>query len=88
MNNQTIKLVNRESVEISNAKKVISFNPNEFLIESSYGNLKVLGKNLSIGRMDTDKEELCIKGYIDKIEYLGKSSKDEKKEGIFTKLFK
>ena len=88
MNNQTLKLTNRDSLELTNAKKVISFNPTEFLIESPYGNIKVTGKNLSIGKMDTDKQELCIKGYIDKLEYLSKSSKEEKKEGVFTKLFK
>lgn len=89
-NNQTIKLVDRNYIEISNAKNVISFNTNEFLIDTPYGNLKVLGKNLAIGKMDTEKKELIIKGNIDSISYLNtnKTQKDEKKESIFTKLFK
>ena len=89
MNNQTIKITDRNCVEISHAKKVISFNTNEFLIDTPYGNLKVTGKNLAIGKMDTDKEELIIKGNIDTVAYLNnKNSKEEKKESIFTKLFK
>ena len=87
MLNQTIKLTNRETLEINNAKKLISFNPYEFLIESSYGNIKVMGKNLSIGKMDTEKQEITIKGFIDKFEYLNKNTNKEK-ESVFSKLFK
>lgn len=87
--NQTIKLVDRNSVEISRAKNVISFNTNEFLVDTPYGNLKVTGKNLSIGKMDTERQELIIKGNIDSITYLNnKNSGTEKKESIFAKIFK
>ena len=89
MNNQTIKITDRNSVEITYAKSVISFNSNEFLIDTPYGNLKVTGKNLTIGKMDTERQELIIKGNIDTVAYLNnKNSKEEKKESIFTKLFK
>ena len=65
MDNQTLKIIDRNSVELNNAKKVISFNTNEFLIDTPYGNLKITGKNLSIGKMDTEKQDLIIKGTID-----------------------
>ena len=40
--------------------------------------------------MDTDKQELLIKGNIDSVSYLNtnKNKNESKKEGIFTKLFK
>ena len=89
MGNQTLKIIDRNSVELNNAKKVISFNTNEFLIDTPYGNLKITGKNLSIGKMDTEKQDLIIKGTIDSLCYLNnKTIKDGKKESIFTKLFK
>lgn len=90
MDNQTLKIIDRSSVELNNAKKVLSFNTNEFLIETPFGILKILGKNLTIGKMDTEKQELIIKGSIDSLSYQNNKnvSKDGKKENIFTKLFK
>lgn len=86
---QTIKLIDRNVIEINNAKSVISFNPTEFLIDTPYGNLKITGKNLTIGKMDTEKQELIIKGTIDTISYVAsKNTTNEKKESIFTKIFK
>lgn len=89
MNNQTLKIIDRNNIEITSAKNVISFDSNEFLIDTPYGNLKVTGKNLTIGKMDTEKQELMIKGTIDTVAYLNnKNVKEEKKESIFSKIFK
>ena len=65
MNNQTIVISDRNAVSINNVKNVNSFNENEFLVDTPFGTLKVNGKNLNIGKMDTDKQELLIKGNID-----------------------
>lgn len=89
MNNQTLKIIDRNNIEITSAKNVISFDSNEFLIDTPYGNLKVTGKNLTIDKMDTEKQELMIKGTIDTVAYLNnKNVKEEKKESIFSKIFK
>ena len=89
MGNQTIKLTDRNTLELTNAKEVISFNSKEFLIDTPFGHLKVLGKDLSIGKMDTEKKELTIKGNIDSLSYLTSSlSTKENKESVFKKLFK
>ena len=86
--NQTLKLTDRKSLEITCVKKLISFNKNEFLVNTPLGDIKLIGKNLTIVKMDTQKEELTILGDIESISYLSIKSKQEKKEGIFTKLFK
>ena len=88
MNNQTITIIDRKEVSLNNIKNVISFNELEFLVETPFGNLKITGKNLTIGKMDTDKLELNIKGNIDSITYLNKETNKEKKESVFAKLFK
>lgn len=90
MDSQIIKISDRKEVYLTNVDNVLSFNENEFLVETPLGTLKVIGKNLSIGKMDTDKKELNIKGSIDSISYV-QSSKDkskDKKESVFAKLFK
>lgn len=86
--NQTLKLVDRTTLELNNVNKVISFNNKEFLLETPYGNLKVLGKNLTVGKMDTEKKELIIKGNIDSINYLSTQPNNTQKESVFKKLFK
>ena len=61
MNNQTITIIDRKEVCLTSIKNVISFNENEFLVETPFGNLKITGKNLAIGKMDTEKQELNIR---------------------------
>ena len=90
MNNQIITVIDRKEISLTNVNNVISFNESEFLVDTNLGKLKIDGKNLTIGKMDTEKKELIIKGNIDSIIYL-KSTNDkntEKKESVFTKLFK
>ena len=79
MDSQIIKISDRKEVYLTNVDNVLSFNENEFLVETPLGTLKVIGKNLSIGKMDTDKKELNIKGSIDSISYV-QSSKDKSKD--------
>ena len=90
MNNQTIVISDRNAISINNVKNVNSFNESEFLVDTPFGTLKICGKNLTIGKMDTDRQELLIKGNIDSVSYLNtnKNKNESKKEGIFTKLFK
>ena len=87
MQSQTLKLTDRTILQMSHAKNIISFDNEMFLIETPYGKLKVNGKNLSIDKMDTDKQELTIKGTIDNISYLNKNN-NAKKESVFKKIFK
>ena len=89
MQSQTLKLTDRTILHITHAKNIISFDSEEFLIDTPFGNLKIVGKNLTIGKMDTDKQELTIKGNIDNIAYLSnKNTVSNKKESVFKKLFK
>ena len=48
--NQTIKIIDKSLLELTNVKNVISFNSNEFLLNTPFGDLKITGKNLTIGK--------------------------------------
>ena len=50
------------------------------------GYMHITGKGLMLGKMDNDKEELTIKGEVNKIEYV--SSGKEKSGGLLKKIFK
>ena len=79
---QCITIIDRKEVSLTNVKNVISFNEFEFLVETSLGNLKVIGKNLSIGKMDTDKKDLTIKGSIDSLAYIHSNKESKEKKEI------
>ena len=77
-----------EYKEMNNIPARTKLTPLDFVDYIIKKYIKVNGKNLTIGKMDTQKEELTILGDIESISYLSIKSKQEKKEGIFTKLFK
>lgn len=90
MNNHIITISDRKEISLTHVNNVISFNENEFLVDTNLGKLKITGKNLTIGKMDTDRKDLIIKGNIDSVSYL-KTANDKnsnQKESVFSKLFK
>lgn len=90
-NNHVITIKDRNVIDLNNVENIVSFDSQEFLINTSDGQLHIKGKDLTIAKMDTDNQILQIKGHIDYLNYLdGKKNSSEpvKKEGFFTKLFK
>lgn len=76
----------REDTSISGIKKVLSFDDEEFLIDTIFGPLEIKGYGLEIVKLDTYQGTICIKGIINTIEYLEDSKKNN--SGILSKLFK
>ena len=82
-----LKLVDRSNISISGIKKIISFDDEEFLMESNMGNIRVLGEKLELLKLDTSDGNVKIKGKINSINYIEGKTKN-KEESIITKLFK
>ena len=80
-----IKLVDRKKISLSGVRKLVSFNPEEFLIETNLGVLLLKGSGLEILKLDTLEGVLAIKGKIDNLDYM---DGNKKSEGIIAKLFK
>ena len=81
-----VTLTNRKELFIEGVKSIQSFDSNEFLIETIMGYMVIKGKGLMLGKMDNDKEELTIKGEVNKIEYV--NLKKDKSTGLLKKIFK
>ena len=82
-----IKLNDRKKVSLSGLKKLVSFDPEEFVMDTNLGPLVLKGNNLEIVKLDIIDGNLQIKGKINSLVYLdGKYSK--KDNGILAKLFK
>ena len=82
----SVHLKNKKELFIEGVKSIDSFDSSEFLIQTIMGYMHIMGKGLTLGKMDNDKDELTIKGEVNKIEYV--TSKKEKNSGLLKKIFK
>lgn len=82
-----IKLNDRKKISLSGLKKLVSFDPEEFVMDTNLGPLVLKGNNLEIVKLDIIDGNLQIKGKINSLIYL--DGKDSKKDnGLLAKLFK
>ena len=85
--NHEVKMTDRKSIYLTGVKRIISFDPEEFLIETNMGVILLKGENLELIKLDTTDGNVKIKGKINGLNYVeGKESK--KQESLIAKLFK
>lgn len=85
--NQEVKMVDRNNISLNGVNKIVSFDDEEFLMETTVGNLQLLGEGLELLKLDTNDGNVKIKGKINSFIYLDGKIKD-KQESVFSKLFK
>ena len=81
-----VKIIDRKKISLTGIKKLVSFNPEEFLIETYLGVLLLKGSSLEIIKLDTSEGLLSIKGKIDSLNYMDSNKKND--TGIIARLFK
>lgn len=81
-----VKVIDRSLIYLSGIDKIISFDSEEFLMESIMGIILLKGENLEIVKLDTHDGRVSIKGIIHSMIY----DDGKKKEGetLLGKLFK
>lgn len=84
---QEVKMVDRSNISITGVNKIVSFDDEEFLMETVMGNLRILGNGLELLKLDTVDGNVKIKGKINSFMYIEGKTKN-KEESIITKLFK
>jgi len=82
-----VTISDRKNIMISGVKKIESFDNEEFLMETNMGYVLVKGSELEIIKLDTYQGNVSIKGKFNSLIYMD-STKKEKDEGMFSKLFK
>lgn len=90
ISNQNIYLENREKLNISGVKDVLSFDDQMVILETELGLLTIKGENLRINKLSIDTLDVSIDGKINSLIY-SENSGDKKtgKGGSFlNKLFK
>lgn len=84
--NHTISILQRESIDINGVKKIVSFDDEEFLLDTTFGPLEIKGSDLEIRKLDTYQGTISIKGILNSFTYLNLEGKKE--AGMLSKLFK
>jgi len=80
-----ITMQERKSIMITGVKKIDSFDNEEFLLETTLGNVIIKGSELEIIKLDTYQGNVSIKGTVNSVTY---TDNVKKEEGVFSKLFK
>ena len=86
---QNIFLENREKLNISGVKDVLSFDDQMVIVETELGMLTIKGDNLRINKLSLDTSEVIIDGFINNLMYSDVEKGIGKKGGNFLgKIFK
>ncbi len=85
---QRITLNNRGEGNITGVLAVISFDPNEILLETEQGMLLIKGNQLNVTKLTLDKGEVAIDGRVDSFTYSDMKPGMKGENGFFERLFK
>lgn len=86
--NHVVNIVDRKNTTISGVKKVISFDEQEFVLETVMGFILVRGEGLEIIKLETFQGDLHMKGTVNSFDYLENKKDKKKEESFIAKLFK
>lgn len=81
-----VKIIDRSLIYLSGIEKIVSFDSEEFLMESIMGIILLKGENLEIVKLDTHDGIVSIKGVMNSLVYDDGKKKDT--ETFLGKLFK
>jgi len=77
--------LDRKKISLTGVRKVINFNSEEFLNETSLGILSLKGSELEIMKLDTSEQLLSVKGQINSLIYMDSNKKEV---SFISRLFK
>ena len=84
---QNLVLENRNKLNVSGVKDVISFDDELVVMETELGLLTVKGENLKINKLSIDTGDVVIDGEISNLSYNDHTKKSQE-AGLFSKIFK
>ena len=85
--NHEVKMTDRKTILLTGIKKIVSFDNEEFLMESNMGVILLKGENLELIKLDTGDGNVKIKGKINSLNYVVGKEKN-KEDSLISKLFK
>ncbi|MGN1338033.1 MAG: YabP/YqfC family sporulation protein [Candidatus Coprovivens sp.] len=86
MSKHEVKIIDRNVIYLTGVDKIVSFNNEEFILESLMGHIKLIGNSLEVIKLDTHDGIVSIRGNIDSLIYDDGVKKEN--ESFLSKLFK
>ncbi|MGN0154716.1 MAG: sporulation protein YabP [Lachnospiraceae bacterium] len=83
-----VTLNNRGAGVITGVNAVISFDPNEVLLETEQGVLLIKGSDLNVTKLTLEKGEVEVDGRVDSFTYSDMKPGLKGENGLFNRLFK
>lgn len=65
-----VVIKDRKVMELTGVKQIDSFDSSEFLMETAQGWMLVQGKDLTLGKLDTERGDVIIRGLIESLSYV------------------
>ncbi len=84
---QNLVLENRNKLNVTGVKDVLSFDDEVIIMETELGLLTIKGDNLKINKLSIDTGDVIIEGEISNLGY-NNHSKKEQEGSILSKIFK
>lgn len=85
MEKSNVLLTNKEDLKVTGVNKINSLDQNHFDLDTSLGNLKIIGNTLEMVELDSVNKVILIKGEIETITY---KTVNKNKENLLKKLLK
>ena len=82
-----VVIKDRKMMELTGVKQIDRFDTNEFLLETAQGWMVIQGKDLKLGKLDTERGDVIINGVIESLSYVS-NKKGNGKESMMSKIFK
>ena len=82
-----VVIKDRKVMELTGVKQIDSFDSSEFLLETAQGWMVIQGKDLTLGKLDTERGDVVIRGVIEALSYVS-NKKGKGKESVISKIFK
>ncbi|MDO5294761.1 MAG: sporulation protein YabP [bacterium] len=83
-----LSMNNRRTALLTGINDVLSFDPNEVLLDTVQGTLMIRGEDLHVSRLSIEKGEVDIDGKINSFSYTDSNGFVKNGETLFSRLFK
>lgn len=83
-----LSMNNRRTALLTGINDVLSFDPNEVLLDTVQGTLMIRGEDLHVSRLSIEKGEVDLDGKINSFSYTESNGFVRNGETLFSRLFK
>lgn len=81
-----VSMEDRSRMSLTGIDKVISFEPEQVILISRHGRMKIAGKELHVVNLDIDKGIVDLQGQIDAVNYSDR--RDTRDGSLLKRMFK